>query len=117
MTRMWMIDPKIMCRQHLLGEHKEIHQLLGSLKSGHSIKGYLDKGLVEPQNIFERHAKLSNEMLIRGFSHNSEVSREDFEAINKAPECRVNREESKKELLNRCSECKARNKEKGGKND
>lgn len=23
--RMWMVDPTIMCRQHLLGEHYELH--------------------------------------------------------------------------------------------
>lgn len=30
--RMWMIDPKLLCRKHLLGEHNEIHKHLPSFR-------------------------------------------------------------------------------------
>ena len=37
--RMWMIDPKLLCRKHLLGEHGEIHKHLPSLRKGHRVDG------------------------------------------------------------------------------
>jgi len=27
--RMWMLNPKALCRKHLMGEHVEIHMLVG----------------------------------------------------------------------------------------
>ena len=39
--RMWMVDPKKMCRKHLLGEHVEIHMMVGTLLKGRSIDGFL----------------------------------------------------------------------------
>lgn len=32
--RMWLVPPSHMCRKHLLGEHVELHMLLGTLKKG-----------------------------------------------------------------------------------
>ena len=29
--RMWGVDPKQMCRQHLLGEHVELHMQAGAV--------------------------------------------------------------------------------------
>ncbi len=29
--RTWMVPPQIMCRQHLLGEHNEIHKFVGAV--------------------------------------------------------------------------------------
>jgi hypothetical protein len=28
---MWMVDPRIMCRNHLLGEHAEIHMFVWNI--------------------------------------------------------------------------------------
>ena len=39
--RMWMIKPELLCRQHLLGEHSEIHKHKHNFEKGHSIKGRL----------------------------------------------------------------------------
>ncbi|MFW6129814.1 MAG: pyrimidine dimer DNA glycosylase/endonuclease V [Atribacterota bacterium] len=121
MTRMWMVNPKILCKDHLLGEHKEIHQLLGSLKKGHSIQGYLDKKIVEPQNIIQRHKEIVKEMENRDYNHNSELKEEDLKAIEDAPECNVDKTKSEMELFIRCDDCFNRNQElknnkKGGKN-
>ena len=46
--RMWMLPPETMCRKHLLGEHVELHMLLGSLRRGKNIDGFLAGKLVEP---------------------------------------------------------------------
>ena len=60
--RMWMLPPAGMCRKHLLGEHVELHMLLGSLRRGKNIEGFLSGGLVDPQSIFARHEELVAEI-------------------------------------------------------
>lgn len=62
-----------MCRKHLLGEHLELHMLVGSLTKGRSIQGFLDNGLLEPQNLISRHNRLVKEMIFRGYKHNSPI--------------------------------------------
>ena len=104
--RMWMVDTKIMCRKHLLGEHVEIHMLVGTLNQGKSIKGYLDKGLVEPFAIWSRHRELSREMLKRGYRHKSLLPI--FDCFPKPLRPVVDVEKSLEELLRRCPECEDR---------
>lgn len=100
MTRMWMVDPKKLCRQHLLGEHKELHQLVGSLRKGKSIQGHLDRGHVEVHSIEKRHKALVKEMLARGYTHSSPLkSYRKFKAGN------VNILENERELERRCKHC------------
>jgi hypothetical protein len=60
-----------MCRQHLLGEHVELHMLLGCLKRGYSIEGYVEQGLVSTAQIASRHKDLVAEMKRRGYRHKS----------------------------------------------
>ena len=72
--RMWMVKPQLMCRKHLLGEHVEIHMLVGSIQRGKSVAGFLAKGLLEPQSIRSRHEILVVEMLRRGYTHKSELA-------------------------------------------
>lgn len=69
--RMWLVDPRIMCRQHLLGEHVELHMLIGSLRKGTSVQGYIDDGLVDLLQIKSRHDELVVEMKRRGYNHKS----------------------------------------------
>ena len=71
--RMWMLPPEGMCRKHLLGEHVELHMLLGSMRRGKSIGGFLSGGLVDPQLVFARHEELVAEMHRRGFKHTSPI--------------------------------------------
>lgn len=68
---MWMVDPKLMCRQHLLGEHNEIHKICGSLKKGRSITGYIQHNCIEMLSLESRHNDLVKEMISRGYNHNS----------------------------------------------
>ena len=103
--RMWMVAPKSMCNQHLLGEHVEIHMLVGSLQRGKSIAGFLAKGLLAPQSIQERHAALSREMINRGMQHRSPLT----ETVG--PNGVVDPEASRQELARRCPACRARIKE------
>jgi len=111
MTRMWMCNPRILCRKHLLGEHNEIHKLVGSIKKKHSITGYIDKNCVEPMSIAHRHFELLYEMKNRGYNHNSPLP-DIYLDISYIPVSErtyfIDREESLKELLNRCPDCAKR---------
>ena len=68
-----MVNPRIMCREHLLGEHVEIHMFIGTINSNKSVKGYSQKGLLELHNLYARHADLVEEMKHRGYNHYSEL--------------------------------------------
>jgi hypothetical protein len=100
-----MVDPKIMCNQHLLGEHVEIHMLVGCLNRNKNINGYISGGLVEVQSIKTRHDRIVKEMLERGMNHNTPIEN------NKMFECvagHVDVENNIKELGKRCKKCNDR---------
>jgi hypothetical protein len=99
-----MVDPAIMCRQHLLGEHKEIHMLVGSIRKGKSLNGYLERGLIEPQGIEKRHEEIVREMLARGYNHKSPLG----EISEDTPRGFVPRFDSELELIMRCKKCRQR---------
>ena len=101
--RMWMVDPRVMCRQHLLGEHAEIHMFIGTINRKKSVKGYLEKGLLEIHNLYNRHEELVKEMKRRGYNHHSEVD-EKWKFVEKVGT--INRDMNVDELFNRCSKCK-----------
>ena len=54
---MWMVEPKLMCVQHLVGEHGEIHKHRHNFVKGHSIAGR--KGQIEPLAMQRRHDELA----------------------------------------------------------
>lgn len=64
--RMWMVDPRLLCLRHLLGEHRDVHQLVGCLRLGRSIKGHLMKRYIDPSSIYMRHSELEKELEKRG---------------------------------------------------
>ena len=100
--RQWLVDPKMLCRKHLLGEHVESHMFIGTLKKGNSIKGYIDKGLYEPSKIYSRHEELVIEMKNRGYNHKSDLPIITIPKIQGKVDIKGNIEELKK----RCPECK-----------
>jgi len=100
-----MVNPRIMCRQHLLGEHVEIHMFIGTINRNKSIKGYLEKGLLEVHNLYARHEELVKEMKRRGYNHCSEVN-EKWKVVEKFGS--IDRKKNVNELINRCSKCKSR---------
>ena len=76
--RMWMIDPKLLCNKHLLGEHVETHMLRGCINKGISLKGYIETGLIDRGQIFVMHDLLAEEMISRGMKHNSPIEKGDI---------------------------------------
>lgn len=96
-----MVKPEKMCRNHLLGEHKELHQLIGSLNKGRSVEGHVMKGQIEIHSIKKRHKELVQEMIKRGYKHFSPLKKfKDYRAG------KVNISENEKELIRRCRACK-----------
>ena len=79
--RMWMLPPETMCRKHLLGEHVELHMLLGSLRRGKNIDGFLAGKLVDPRRMFRRHEELVLEMERRGYRHASPLDEAECETL------------------------------------
>jgi len=100
---MWNIDPKILCNKHLLGEHVEMHMFVGCINKGTSLRGYIDKNLVEVHNIHSRHEDLVNEMTSRNMSHKSILP--DFKSWK---EGNVLSENNLQDLTNRCQHCRER---------
>jgi len=104
--RMWMVDPGEMCRQHLLGEHSEIHKHRHNFVKGHNISGRIEGNAVEPEAMQERHDALVSEMLKRGYKHNSPYEQPD---LSKYPietrQAKVNIQEARKLLEKKCLRC------------
>lgn len=110
--RMWMVDPETMCRKHLLGEHVEIHMLIGALRKGKPLHGFTKKGLLEFSSVGGRHDQIVLEMESRGYVHRSPLGLEpeDIESLlvwARKNDKGVDRENSLLELHKRCPECKA----------
>lgn len=77
--RIWDIDPKRLCRNHLLGEHRELHAIWVILTQGR--KGYSRhpetmrwKGKLKA--LYLRHAQLIDELAARGYHHRSDLPKE-----------------------------------------
>jgi hypothetical protein len=98
--RMWGVEPGLLCRGHLLGEHLEMHMFAGAAAAGRSLKGYLLGGLVEVHNIGRRHRELAREMLARGYRHRSPLRLPRLRELGK-----VDIGGNLAELRRRCPEC------------
>ena len=103
--RMWNVNPKLMCRQHLLGEHLEMHMFAGTIKKGIKIDGYIKNGLVQIGDIKNRHDILALEMFMRGYKHKSLML--PFNEGHKTYP-KINIKANIIELKRRCNECKER---------
>jgi hypothetical protein len=73
-VRIWDLEPGLLCRPHLLGEHRELHGLWNILTLGKA--GYRN----HPETLrwegrlralYLRHEALVDEMLRRGYRHHS----------------------------------------------
>lgn len=109
--RMWMIDPKFLCRKHLLGEHGELHKFLPSFRKGHKVtKRFAPVVQLQFNGYVERHDALAAEMLRRGMNHKSPlVDVPDFAATY--PDyfnLTVDIDHNLKDLCERCAACRER---------
>ena len=100
MTRMWGVDPKKMCRKHLLGEHVEMHMLASSINKGRSVKGFQEKNCLDAPLIEERHNSIAEEMIRRGYNHQSPLKH-----TNNLESTPIDVVASYRDLISRCQEC------------
>lgn len=104
---MWNVDPQLMCKQHLMGEHVEMHMLREAIRKhphGEAIaKGHAKKGQVNTRKIQERHDELVAEMESRRFNHDSPL---DYEDEIEAGEVDVDFHRTK--LADECENCRER---------
>ncbi len=70
--RIWDVEPSLLCRKHLLGEHRELHAVWAILTQGK--RGYAN----HPETLrwhgrlaalYRRHEALVAEMTQRGYRH------------------------------------------------
>jgi hypothetical protein len=101
--RMWMVNPKYLCRQHLLGEHGEIHKHRHNFVKQHKMGGRL--GQIEPESMEFRHDELAIEMLKRGYNHKSPYIQPN---VSYLPKMVVNKKDALSDLLARCKQCRIR---------
>jgi hypothetical protein len=72
--RVWDVPPAILCRQHLLGEHRELHGLWNILtqgKTGYSRHPETLRWVGRTKALWNRHEALVVEMAKRGYNHYS----------------------------------------------
>ena len=76
--RIWDVPVSKLCRQHLLGEHRELHALWSILV--HNKKGYRHHPETKRWEgklaaLYQRHQKLVKEMKKRGYNHQSPLDK------------------------------------------
>jgi len=72
--RIWDISPKKLCREHLLGEHRELHAIWTILtqgKTGYSHHPETLRWRGKLWALYLRHDLLVDEMTCRGYNHHS----------------------------------------------
>ena len=101
---MWLVDPELMCRNHLLGEHLELHILASCLNEGKGIAGFIEYGLVDPSLLFNRHELLVKEMKKRGYRHYSPIGK----LPDRLDRGHVDPGDNIEALAARCDQCRRR---------
>jgi len=78
--RIWDVPPRQLCRQHLLGEHRELHRLWNIVvvrggTGGYSRHPETQRWVDKTRVLFERHQQLVAEMERRGYRHRLPLDR------------------------------------------
>ena len=76
--RIWDIAPEKLCRQHLLGEHRELHaiwNILTKKKKGYSKHPETLRWMGKLKALYIRHEMQVLELKKRGYNHNSPLSK------------------------------------------
>ncbi len=74
MVRIWCVPVSELDRQHLLGEHAELHCIVGALRGKYRAYSRHPETLRfkdRIQQLYYRHGEQVREMLRRGYEHNS----------------------------------------------
>lgn len=107
--RIWDLHPSILCRSHLLGEHRELHALWTILtqgKKGYSRHPETLRWIGKLKALYLRHEDLVKELSARGYNHHTPLDEKlaDGEAIQ--DELLSTVEEQKSILMKKGCGCK-----------
>ncbi|NTW14259.1 MAG: pyrimidine dimer DNA glycosylase [Candidatus Moranbacteria bacterium] len=74
--RIWDVEPKYLCRKHLLAEHRELHGLWNILtvhdgKGGYSRHPETLRWFGKTRALYARHEALAREFEHRGYEHHT----------------------------------------------
>jgi hypothetical protein len=84
--RIWDIKPEVLCRQHLLGEHRELHAIWSIItqnKKGYSTHPETLRWKGKLKVLYLRHEDIVLEMKKRGYNHNSPLDENLASGIDK----------------------------------
>jgi predicted DNA-binding WGR domain protein len=76
--RVWDVSPSLLCRKHLLGEHRELHAIyviLSQNKKGYRNHPETKRWVGKLAALYARHEKLVEEMKKRGYVHASPLEK------------------------------------------
>jgi hypothetical protein len=76
--RIWDIDPKHLCRNHLLGEHNELHAIWNIItydRKGYSHHPETGRWKGRLRALYDVHQKIVQEMESRGYRHHSPLDK------------------------------------------
>ena len=76
--RIWDIPPDKLCRNHLLGEHNELHAIWNILtrgKAGYSNHPETKRWKGKLKSLFRVHEEIVQELIARGYNHKSPLDK------------------------------------------
>lgn len=78
--RIWDINPKHLCRKHLLAEHRELHGLWNIItkhkcKGGYSCHPETLRWIGKEKALYLRHESLIEEFSKRGYNHHTPLDK------------------------------------------
>lgn len=101
--RMWGLPADVLCKDHFLGEHREMHLIEGAVKNKHNLDGYLLRSLINPRMVAIRHDELVRELIRRGYQHHTPIDHELFRELEYKP---LDIEYVMQDLFGRCWQCR-----------
>ena len=106
--RMWMISPGLLCNKHLIGEHGEIHKHRHNFVKKHNISGRIKPIVqIEPESMYSRVEELRKEAIKRNLKYKAIYNQPDLTYLSDDLRyAKVDLSISKKDLCERCAECK-----------
>ena len=76
--RIWDVSPSVLCRNHLLGEHRELHAIWSVItndRKGYSRHPEVMRWRGKLKALRKRHEMLVAEMRKRGYEHRSPIDK------------------------------------------
>lgn len=107
--RIWDLEPARLCRQHLLGEHRELHALwviLTKEKKGFARHPETARWRGKLKALYQRHQALVVEMARRGYRHQTPLPTEEAVGLAEQKEYKDTPAEQARILRNKGCGCR-----------